>query len=532
MDPELNSEQEVKLEQEVKSLRLKNQKNQICQRISKGRGLLKTILQLAIIRRSHGMPVNTMRSPVKLINIKRSPGKFARFLLLIPGRYGAAVLFFSMLFFSQGVAFGQPPKQLTLLFAGDIMGHDTQIEAARMMGGGEYDYSSCFRYVEPYIAAADIAIGNLEVTLAGPPYKGYPQFSSPDALANALKNAGFDILVQANNHAVDRGKAGLERTLTVLDSIGMVRSGVFRDSRERLVRYPLIVEKNGIRLALLNYTYSTNGIRVTPPNIVNSIDTFAIRQDLQKAATADPDFTIALMHWGSEYQLTENSKQQKLARFLFRNGTDAIFGSHPHVVQPIREIDGKLVVYSLGNMVSNQRKRYTDGGILFGMTLEKSYSIRVTGTMAAGTRVTNASESSAKEAGTREGDKKVVRNRIAGATLAGTKKSGVEEVSPKEAGTEVSDTRETGAREVSYKAFVTKDIGKDMTVTRVTGYHYLPIWVHKPITDQGATFSLVPAAIDSVFWEEMNISAGDAESMLLFLEDTRNNLKGVIELKP
>ena len=335
---------------------------------------------------------------------------------------------------------GQPASQLTLLFAGDIMGHDTQIESALRMGGGEYDYSSCFSYVEPYIAAADIAIGNLEVTLAGPPYKGYPQFSSPDALAGALKNAGFDILVQANNHAVDRGKAGLERTLNVLDSMGLIRSGVFRDHRERSVRYPLIVEKNGIRLALLNYSYSTNGIRVTPPNIVNSIDTATIREDLIKAATAEPDFIIALMHWGSEYQLTENSGQQELARFLFRNGTDAIIGSHPHVVQPIREMNGKLVVYSLGNMISNQRKRYTDGGILFGMTLEKSDS------------------------------------------------------------------------------------------TRVAGYHYLPVWVHKPLTDRGADFRLVPAAVDSVYWEEMGISNSDAESMQLFLEDTRKNLEGIVEL--
>lgn len=443
---------------------------------------LKTILQLANIRCSPGMLANIRHSPDKLTNIRRSPGKFARFLLLTPGRHCAWVLFFSMLFFSPGVAFGQPPKQLTLLFAGDIMGHDTQIEAARMMGGGEYDYSSCFRYVEPYIAAADIAIGNLEVTLAGPPYKGYPQFSSPDALADALKNAGFDILVQANNHAVDRGKAGLERTLKVLDSIGLVRSGVFKDSHERLVRYPLIIEKNGIRLALLNYTYSTNGIRVTPPNIVNSIDTAAIREDLQKAATADPDFTIALMHWGSEYQLTENSEQQKLARFLFRNGTDAIIGSHPHVVQPIRETDGKLVVYSLGNMISNQRKRYTDGGILFGMTLEKSDSARVE-------------------------DSRAVRIRA-------------------------GDASETGTKVDSTKVAGTKVAGNKVAATRVAGYHYLPVWVHKPITDQGAAFNLVPAAIDSVYWNKMNISAGDAESMLLFLEDTRNNLKGVIELEP
>ncbi|MDF1571843.1 MAG: CapA family protein [Bacteroidales bacterium] len=271
----------------------------------------------------------------------------------------------------------QEAPTLTLLFAGDIMGHDTQIESARQMGDGAYDYSSCFRYVAPYIAAADIAIGNLEVTFAGPPYKGYPAFSSPDALASAIKEAGFDILVNANNHAIDRGKNGLERTLEVLDSMGIIQTGVFRDTAVRRSAYPLIVEKNNIRLALLNYTYGTNGIRVTPPNIVNYIDTAQVRKDLEKAATARPDFTIVLMHWGLEYERTENKAQQKLAQFLLSQGADAIIGSHPHVVQPIRLYDDKLVVYSKGNMISNQRKRYTDGGILVDITLEKTDRTRL-----------------------------------------------------------------------------------------------------------------------------------------------------------
>lgn len=270
-------------------------------------------------------------------------------------------------------------QQLTLLFAGDIMGHDTQIESAKKQGNGTYDYTSCFEHLEPFISSADIAIGNLEVTLAGPPYKGYPAFSSPDELVLELKKVGFDIMVHANNHAIDRRKKGLERTLTMLDSIDMIHSGVFKDADQRLIHYPLIVEKNGIRLALLNYTYGTNGIKVTPPNIVNYIDTLQIKKDLQKAATAKPDFTIALMHWGLEYQRTENKAQQEMAKFLFENGTDAIIGSHPHVVQPIRMYREKnLVVYSMGNMISNQRKRYTDGGILVEMTLEKSDSTYIT----------------------------------------------------------------------------------------------------------------------------------------------------------
>jgi poly-gamma-glutamate capsule biosynthesis protein CapA/YwtB (metallophosphatase superfamily) len=275
-------------------------------------------------------------------------------------------------------ASSQEYPQLKLLFTGDIMGHDTQIESAKKQGEGTYDYTSCFMHLEPFISSADIAIGNLEVTLAGPPYKGYPAFSSPDELALELKNVGFDLMVHANNHAIDRRKKGLERTLTILDSIDMIHSGVFKDAEERSIHYPLIVEKNDIRLALLNYTYGTNGIKVTAPNIVNYIDTIQIKMDLLKAATAEPDFVIVLMHWGLEYQRTENKAQQDMAQFLFENGADAIIGSHPHVVQPIKMYGEKnLVVYSMGNMISNQRKRYTDGGIMVEVTLEKSDSTYV-----------------------------------------------------------------------------------------------------------------------------------------------------------
>lgn len=267
---------------------------------------------------------------------------------------------------------GDPSSTLTLVFAGDIMGHDDQIASAKTQGDGTYYYNSNFGPIESYLKGADIAIGNLEVTFAGPPYKGYPSFSSPDELATTLKEVGFDILVNANNHAIDRRKKGLERTLKVLDENSLVQTGVFKNPAARAANYPLIVEKNNIRIGLLNYTYGTNGIRVTPPNIVNYIDTTLIKKDLKKAKLASPDFIIAIMHWGDEYKLKENATQRRLARFLIQNGADAIIGHHPHVVQPITLMDEHLVVYSLGNMISNITKRYTDGGILLDLTLEKS----------------------------------------------------------------------------------------------------------------------------------------------------------------
>jgi poly-gamma-glutamate synthesis protein (capsule biosynthesis protein) len=263
-------------------------------------------------------------------------------------------------------------SQLKLVFAGDIMGHDTQIASALATGEPGYDYKPCFEYLRPYLQEADLVIGNLEVTFAGEPYKGYPAFSSPDELAGALKWAGFDILVNANNHGLDRGQKGLVRTIEVLGEEGLVQTGTFADPESRASFYPLVVEKKGIRIALLNYTYGTNGIKDRPPSIINRIDKEQIREDMQKAHTAQADFILVTMHWGTEYQLIESPQQQELAEFLFDLGADAVIGSHPHVVQPIRgEGSGNLVVYSLGNLISNQRTRPRDGGILFEMVLSK-----------------------------------------------------------------------------------------------------------------------------------------------------------------
>jgi len=265
--------------------------------------------------------------------------------------------------------------RLKIVFTGDIMGHDSQIASALASGGDRYSYRSCFQYLEPYFSGADLVIGNLEVTLAGPPYKGYPRFSSPDELADALLEAGFDILITANNHALDRGDAGLKRTLLQLDRRGILHTGTFRDSAFRQRYYPLLLEKSGIRIALLTYTYGTNGLKAKIPGMVNYIDTVLIRKDLQKASLAEPDLIILTIHWGTEYERTENNLQQEIARFAFDNGADAIIGSHPHVVQPVKgKGKGDLVVYSLGNFISNQRSRYRDGGIVFEMEVVKNTS--------------------------------------------------------------------------------------------------------------------------------------------------------------
>lgn len=271
---------------------------------------------------------------------------------------------------------------LRLLFAGDIMGHTPQIKSAETAGGKKYDYTPCFSHISPLIERADVAIGNLELTLPGkPPYTGYPMFRSPDALADALKAAGFDLLVTANNHSNDSHGEGVMATIETIRRTGLQQTGTFLNAADRKTNYPLMLYKNGFKVAILNYTYDTNGVPTDAPTIVNLIDTTRMAADLYEARARKPHYIIVVMHWGIEYQLKENAEQRRLARMLIRHGADLIIGMHPHVVQPIRMESAKgpdgalkevLTVYSLGNFISNQRKPHTDGGIMFQAELLKT----------------------------------------------------------------------------------------------------------------------------------------------------------------
>jgi poly-gamma-glutamate synthesis protein (capsule biosynthesis protein) len=270
-----------------------------------------------------------------------------------------------------------PVDKMSLLFIGDIMGHDEQIWSAENRETHTYSYDTVFTYVRPMISGAGIAIANFEVTLAGPPYKGYPQFSSPAALAVACRNAGIDYLVTANNHAADRGKTGISGTINRLDSLGIPHTGTFLSQESREALQPLMIRKDGLSLALLNYTYGTNGITVPEPVIVNILDKERVTRDIEKAKSLNPDMLILFLHWGTEYDTVPTPEQSDLAAYFFSKGVDLIIGSHPHVLQKmVWYRDGsamnKAVVYSLGNFISNQRKSKTDGGSMVQIDLEKT----------------------------------------------------------------------------------------------------------------------------------------------------------------
>lgn len=240
---------------------------------------------------------------------------------------------------------------LTICILGDIMMHDAQMENASRKGGS-YDFSTYFEHIGEDIRTADIAIANMEFTLAGTPYSGYPCFSAPDSFTAYLKDCGFDIFLTANNHIYDKGTEGAERTLEIYRGLGVTYTGMAEDSGKREITTPLKIYEKGISLALINMTYGTNlGISSYWPR-VNYLNDSRTMEAAFKAAE-DCDFTIVLPHWGDEYVLTHSKAQKEAAGWMISKGADLIVGTHPHVIQDHQDINGIPVIYSLGNAVSN-----------------------------------------------------------------------------------------------------------------------------------------------------------------------------------
>lgn len=272
-------------------------------------------------------------------------------------------------------------KRVTLVAVGDVMMHIGQIWSGYDEERKIFDYSGFFEKVRDIIAGADIAMANLETTMAGPEevFTGYPRFNSPDEIADALKYAGFDIIFTSNNHSMDRGEKGVLRTLKVLKDRGLVPVGTneTKEDRQNLT----IKEVNGIKLAFLAYTYGTNGIPLPKdkPFLVNLMDEDAILKDI-KAARESADAVVVYLHFGQEYSTEPSNDQRVLAQKLTLAGADLIVASHPHVVQPGEWVEvetpsgksiKKYIAFSLGNFISAQTFPNTDRGVILKVTLEK-----------------------------------------------------------------------------------------------------------------------------------------------------------------
>ena len=293
----------------------------------------------------------------------------------------------------------------TILSIGDLLMHGQLITDAQQ-ADGSYDFSYIFPYITPYVTAADYAAANLEVTLAGPsrPYQGYPMFNCPDAIVDAAKNAGFDMLLTANNHMYDSGEDGFLRTVRTIREKGLTVLGTREEAEEPAYT---VQDINGIKVGMVCYTYeqrpenyrsdrvylNKNILSATCSALVNSfvgteLDPFytEIGGVLEQMRNDGAEATVMFIHWGVEYQLTQNAEQQQIAQKLCDLGFDVIVGGHPHVVQPVELLESTVdpehrtvCLYSMGNAVSNQRQgeltsittAHTEDGAMFSMTFSK-----------------------------------------------------------------------------------------------------------------------------------------------------------------
>lgn len=268
-----------------------------------------------------------------------------------------------------------PADRAELLFVGDAMQHQRQIDAARRPDGS-LDYSPYFTALEPYISSADYAVVNLETPLGGPPYSGYPMFCAHDNYVTALTDAGFDLMLSANNHILDRHDRGVLRTISTFEAMGVPWLGVYRDAAHRHEHMPFIRHINGFRIAFLNYTYGTNGIRHGAAVAVDPIDVSLIEADIARARSRGVELVAVCIHWGVEYRMLPEQSQRDTGSRIHRAGADMVIGSHPHVIQPAEmaaDSAGRrhLTVYSLGNFLSAMRTPDTRGGAAVSVTLRR-----------------------------------------------------------------------------------------------------------------------------------------------------------------
>ena len=248
---------------------------------------------------------------------------------------------------------------------------------------GTYDFKPSFAYVKKYLSEADFTMGNIETTFAGKekPYAGYPAFNSPDEYVEAIKDAGIDFLATANNHSMDTGEDGILRTIDVIRKNGLPYAGTYKTQADHdSIR---IVNIKGLKLAVLNYTYGTNGSypKVGHKYMLNVIDSTAITNEIKRAKELGSDIVLVFYHFGVENKAEPTQAQLDAVRYAWQGGANLIIGAHPHVVGPTKHIepykenkDSVFVAYSLGNFLSNQYWRYTDAGVILNLKIQKNLS--------------------------------------------------------------------------------------------------------------------------------------------------------------
>ncbi|WBQ06516.1 CapA family protein [Kribbella sp. CA-293567] len=273
-----------------------------------------------------------------------------------------------------GAAQQKTPDQFTLVATGDVLLHERLWNTAKRDGtNGEWDFAPLLRGVKPLVQQADLALCHLETPLGTPP-TGYPLFQGPPQIVPALVKTGYDACTTASNHSFDKGAAGIDRTLRLLDKAGIEHTGTARTREE--AETPRIVTVQGVQVGLLSYTYGFNGMPYPAGQTwrAGKLDADRIKAKARKARDNGAEIVVVSAHWGDEYSSTPNDQQRTLARQLLADSNiDLIVGHHAHVVQPVEQLNGKWVVYGLGNLVAAHRKPASikSEGLLMKFTFRK-----------------------------------------------------------------------------------------------------------------------------------------------------------------
>lgn len=265
-------------------------------------------------------------------------------------------------------------------FFGDTMAHIGQLQYALAYGGGEYDFSNQFSYIKDYVKDSDLAITNYETTSdPNKQYSGYPAFNTPASYLKNIKEAGFDVVTTANNHALDTDEEGVQTTIEAIKEAGLDFVGTKSKDSDKI----LYKEINGIKVAILAYTYGANGkedlldVRYEVSSL-NYLKEENVKSDIEEAKKNSCDFIIVYPHWGIEYESYPTDETIKLAHKMVDWGADLVIGNHPHVVQPVevyKSEDGRegIIAYALGNFISKQSLEISGD-----IRVEQALSIEVT----------------------------------------------------------------------------------------------------------------------------------------------------------
>lgn len=263
-------------------------------------------------------------------------------------------------------------KKLTVIAVGDIMFHIPQIKNA--YNGKTYDFRSVFEEIKPELESADISMGNFEAVISPSlKFSGFPKFNVPAQTLEGIKYSGIDLLSEANNHIMDKGQSGLNSTTKLIKQNGMICVGAGQKDNKKYA----IINKNGIRLGVLAYTFGTN-YEIASRNTLNYIDKLNIKKDIENIKK-ESDFIIVYLHSGTEYVRDIEDKQRKLYHLIADMGADCILNSHPHVARQseIYKSNGRdvFINYSMGNFLSNQNDKYTDIGLMIKLSIIKNGNI-------------------------------------------------------------------------------------------------------------------------------------------------------------